>query len=135
MTTFYDSDGRVVTMTETNYDSRGNNISERISGRLVFPGSHVIYEYDTEGRLLEKIHYNPEGRQQSRESSRYNEEGDLIESARYNPDGSLTSSTEYQYVYDRRGNWIEKTVLATNNARETYEVPTEFCSRTIGYYP
>jgi len=133
--TFYDSDGQVFTMTEKTYDGRGNKISERSSGRGVDPGFRVIYEYDAVGRLLETVRYDLAGRLQSRESSRYNEKGDLIESVRYNPDGSLMSSTKYQYVYDQGRNWIERTTLVTDNAKETYNVHTEIVSRTLSYYP
>jgi len=133
--TFYDSDDRVFTMVETTYDGRGNKISESSSGRGIAQGFRVIYEYDAASRLLETVRYDLEGRLQSRESSRYNEKGDLTESARYNPDGSLTSSTKYQYVYDQGGNWIERTTLVTDNAKETYNVHTEIVSRILSYYP
>lgn len=133
--TFYDSDDRVFTMTEKTYDGRGNKISESSSGRGVAQGFRVIYEYDAAGRLLETVRYDLEGRLQSRESSRYNEKVDLTESARYNPDGSLTSSTKYQYVYDQGGNWIERTTLVTDNAKETYDLYTEIVSQTLSYYP
>jgi len=132
---FYDSEGRVFTMTETDYDGRGNKVSERSSGRGVAQGYRVIYEYDEAGRLLETIRYGPEGRQQSRQSSRFNENGDLLETAGYNPDGSLTVSTRYRYVYDEFNNWTERTTLSTNNAKETYDVITEVMSRTLSYYP
>ncbi len=82
MVTFYDSQGRVFTMTETTYDGMGNKISERSSGRGFAMGFRVIYEYDAAGRLLETVRYDLDGRLQSRESSRYNETGDLTESAR-----------------------------------------------------
>lgn len=130
---FYDSEGRVFTMTETAYDRRGNKVSERSSGRGVAQGFRIIYEYDEAGRLLETIRYDLEGRQQSRQSSRYN--GDLVETAGYNPDGSLTGSTRYRYAYDEFNNWTERTTLSTNNAKETYDVITEVMSRTLSYYP
>lgn len=132
---FYDSEGRVFTMTETAYDRRGNKVSERSSGRGVAQGFRVIYEYDEARRLLETIRYDLEGRQQSRQSSRYNDKGDLVETAGYNPDGSLTGSTRYRYVYDEFNNWTERTTLSTNNAKETYDVITEVMSRTLSYYP
>jgi hypothetical protein len=130
---FYDSEGRVFTTAETAYDGRGNKVSECSSGRGVAEGFRVIYEYDEAGRLLETIRYDLEGRQQSRQSSRYNT--DLVETASYNPDGSLMSSTGYRYVYDEVDNWTERTTLSTNNAKETYDVITEVMSRTLGYFP
>ncbi len=135
METSYDSRGRVFRMTETIYNGRGNKILERVSGRGVDRGFRVIYEYDAAGRLLEEIRFDLDGRQQSRESSSYNELGDLVESASYNPDGSLTSSWKHLYVYDENGNWIERKTVETDNAIECYDVPTEIVFRTIRYFP
>jgi YD repeat-containing protein len=135
MEAFYDSDGRLFTLTETTYDARGRKLSERTSGRGVAAGSRVLYEYDGAGRLLETVRYDLQGNQQSRESSRYNESGELLQTARYNPDGSLSGSTSYVYLYDEGRNWIQRTTLATDNARESYDLPTEILFRTISYYP
>jgi YD repeat-containing protein len=133
--TFYDTHDRIFSLIETTYDERGNKIAERSSGRGMAQGSRTIYEYDSAGRLLETVRYDLEGNQLSRQSSRYNERGDLLEAASYNPDGSLLTNTRYRYLYDEKGNWTQRIATATNNAKESYDVPTEILLRTIGYYP
>ena len=132
---FHDSRGRVFSLTETAWDAQGNKLSERSSGRGVDPGLQVLNEYDTRGRLLETVRQDLEGRLLSRETRRYNEWGDPVETARFNPDGSLASSTRYDYVHDQRGNWTERVTLLTDNAKESYGLPTEYQRRSIEYYP
>lgn len=133
--TFYDTHDRIFSLIETAYDERGNKIAERSSGRGVAPGSRTIYEYDSAGRLLETVWYDLEGNQLSRQSYRYDQWGNPLETATYNPDGSLLTSTRYRYLYDEKRNWTQRIATATNNAKESYDVPTEILLRTISYYP
>lgn len=46
MKAFYDSHGRIFSLTESSWDDRGNKLSERRSGRGVFPAFQALNEYD-----------------------------------------------------------------------------------------
>ncbi len=118
------------------YDQMNKRARETFTNSegVAFTGYLVSNEYDSEGRLVDTTRYDLSGTQQSRTSHTYNGHGHLTETATYNPDNSLCNRTTYEYTYDERGNWVEKRTFATNNLRETYNIPTLIQFRTISYH-
>jgi hypothetical protein len=130
----YDSGGRLFSVKRTTYNKTGQKLFEENTGKGVASGYRLMYEYDSEGRVLESIRYDLAGHQTSRQSYRYNFWRDLVESSQYNFDDSLRTSTEHDYAYDKMRNWIEKKTLVTSNAEERYRAPSVILFRTIQYF-
>lgn len=63
--------------------------------------------YDSAGREVKVIRFNPDGSRQSRFESAYDKDGNFTSySIYYKPD---VLSTKYEYTYDAKGNWITMT--------------------------
>lgn len=100
----------------------------------VFDDRKVYYKYDTKNHLISEVWYNKEGLENKKEvsynddytestESQYHLRGTEVSSKKYNKydhygnitfeqtkyyDGSIGSIEEYEYQYDKEGNWILK---------------------------
>ena len=113
--------------------------------------SRRLHAYDAKGRRIETVSslFGPLGRE--RQTMAYNEHGDRIEEkhesehrqmniddeGRLNDDpaGATTNVSEarFDYEYDERGNWTQKTVLARNATGDDF-VTTSTERREIVYF-
>ena len=88
------------------------------------------YQFDDKGRLLEIVETSNDGFIDMSRKYVYNAHGDLINTIFTDYGGTIQDKTG-DYKYDRKGNWVEKTVY---NQRTGYKpVKTYTYSRKIQY--
>lgn len=100
--------------------------------------------FDQLGREIEIRQVIPAGLGSPREVNdvtnfNYDEQGNLLEMKTTGPDGILVSRTSNSYVYDEKGNWIERTEVELNQTWQTepfaasFETIRQF-TRTVEYF-
>ena len=98
------------------YDDKCNLIEEYIC--IPFPKTDRknIYKYDSNGKMIEAIHYKYDGDLDFKETSKWCNKGNLIERNINYSDGSSKKNT---YKYDDKGRKIEENSFSTNGNIET----------------
>ena len=93
--------------------------------------SVVRYFYDKAGNKLRSNIYNENGYLTGMDFYDYNGKGDIIKITTYQvSDGEKVYSAKHQYIYDKKGNWIER---STYDERFNKFVTDK--TRKIKYYP
>lgn len=68
------------------------------------------FTYNAKGLLLSKDEYNAKNELFSSTLYEYNEKGDKIALIKTDLDGNISYFEQYEYIYDAKGNWIEKNI-------------------------
>jgi hypothetical protein len=92
------------------YDEKGNQVESYsyFSDSTFFSKSAI--KVDENGNKVEEKHYNSKGGLESTYLYKHNNYGDFIETQVYDARGDLKSTYTYKYKYDKKNNWIKKTV-------------------------
>jgi len=99
------------------YDTNGFIISEIWHKPAGILENQTTYEYSPDYRERIEQLYHMRGTQKSLKTTRrYNQHDDLIFQQSVDYTGSPSSIDHFEYIYDRKGNWIEKKI---------YEQPCE----------
>jgi len=84
-----------------------------------FDGDSLILQevckYDDKGHEIEQYHSNSDG-ESGKETSKYDDIGNIIELNRYYPVDSLEASWKYTYKFDDKGNIIEENTYTNGSA-------------------
>ncbi|WP_435623913.1 hypothetical protein [Flagellimonas sp.] len=129
----YDSDNNLTNVQSNKYDENGNNIEMLLNGPGGKKGWKYIYKYNFDNKKIEQFRYKPDGSLKDRRTYSYDEDGNENLQFKFNPDGSFTKfvseydemdnltvqnwyneqdeqkhQTSFEYVYDKKGNWISK---------------------------
>lgn len=132
-------------------DEKGDPIETNIYDSTGILKSKSKFEYDKKGRILESTHYGPKGELQEEKYIKYDGKGRIIEEKlkigttifvkdfRYedkekndvtliikSKDFSIMSETKYIYIYDKNGNWIEKTSIEDGKPKMIKERKIEY---------
>ena len=68
--------------------------------------------YDDNGNEIETNYYNSDGSLEKKTIYKYDDNGNTVESSYYKTDGSLPVTNSTIYEYDKKKNWVSKTILA-----------------------
>ena len=74
-------------------------------------------KFDSAGNLVEFVHLSPDGRQAERKTHSFNAQGNATETRIYGPDDRLTSRTVYRYDGERLREQLEYAADGTLSAR------------------
>jgi hypothetical protein len=159
----YEADGTILSKELFSYNGTLSKPAESISQDKdeTFFG-HVVYRYDTAGRMVERSWVDDERKPVSRNVYAYDARGNLVtievydrqdalmsrwvyryddkrnrtEWLDYHPDGSLAGRQVYRYEFDERGNWTKKVIADWVGDAQTGALePSEVIHRTLRYYP
>ena len=130
----YNSDGSLISVFTSKYDSKGNKIETNIF--IVKSNSNFKsnYKYDDKGNEIERIDYNPDASQMGKYTSKYDSKDNMIERVEYYGDGSLSSKDTNKY--DAKGNVIEYNSYDSNgsfNFKSIYK-DSVFAGTTVWVY-
>lgn len=84
------------------------------------------YTYDHRGKMVENKRFKSDGSLKETRKYTYNEQHELTEESVFDASGVIVKTTSYQYVYDKKNNWIEQTILLNH-------LPSAYIKRTIEY--
>ncbi len=104
----YYSDGSFFGKRTYLYDEKGNKLELKGYFSDGILGYRRTYLYNENGNLIEEKSYDGAMNFEGREVNKHDKNGNVIEKYRYYYDGSLRTSDFYQYLYDEKGNIIEK---------------------------
>lgn len=132
-------------------DEKGDAVETNIYDSAGILNSNFQFEYDKKGRILESMHYGPKGNLEEEKYIKYDKKGRIIEEKlkigttifvkdlRYedkenndvtliikSKDFSIMSKTKYIYIYDKNGNWIEKTSIEDGKPKMIKERKIEY---------
>lgn len=110
------------------YDQSGNPIEVVTSwtgGSSL--NKKVINLYDDKNQVIEVLTYNDKGVQKVHESRKYDQSGNLLESISMDLLKVKETKTEYQYEYDKFGNWTTRFTFHNDK-------PVSFIDREILYF-
>ena len=91
------------------------------------------YKYDEKGNIIEFTYYYSNGELAWRQNYKYDVKGNLIEENRYNYFGTREERYNYEYEFDKKGNWINKTVYR-QDLEDTKKEIYKKINREIKYY-
>lgn len=132
-TTYY-SDGRILRQGEEQYDEDGRLALEVHRDEVKETYQEVRYAYDTQGRPISERTSDSDGSLLSVRRIRYDELGNIAEETESRFDGTLTRRVLYQYRYDERGNWIERTISERKKPQFGPVLTTERAHRRVIVY-
>jgi len=89
------------------YNSKGQLLEKAKIARI--GTTKETYAYNEVGLMSKKSEYNAMGELFSVIAYQYNDYDDKIDLKKYDATGSLNYFEKYEYVYDSKGNWIERT--------------------------
>lgn len=136
---FYDPNGIVERRVVMRYDADGRLLEEgeREPDGSIREDFRTQYRYDAAGRVIEKeFYWSAIGR--VRDEYVYNPEGDVVENRHESaggfahPDGDQKWTVRSRYLYDDRGNWVERIEETTPQGGEQRISMIE--RRRIEYY-
>ena len=124
---FYSDDNRLKDRYVYKYDERG----KLVELQFYFPddskGFNDTYKYDDKGNMIASKVYYRDGTSRHLDSFKYDENGNEIEWKNNTLDGCI-DIIKYKYLFDKEGNWIQKTILDGNGQTTNIE------ERIIEYY-
>ncbi len=109
------------------YQYDANNYVIEIAKKARIGTTKVTFSYNDMGKVAKKSDYNAMGELYSVIQYEYNQYGDKTGLKKYDADGKLTYFETYQYLYDKQGNWTERT-----NFEKGKKVSVE--KRKVTYY-
>jgi hypothetical protein len=136
-------DGRIVKMTGPqlpknaafDYDESGR--LERIivldeQGQPT--AAHWLYRWNDKDQLVATGFYDLDEKLVSKEEFEHNDKGFVSSRVVYGPDGNVIERRDYEYRYDRTGNWTRRTAtrITWEDGKEKSESATS--NRKISYY-
>ncbi len=139
----YDRHGNVSEMIHTDGTMTSRNLFD-VLGRILYSGrikdgqlfSEVKRAYDSRGRMIELISYNPDGAVTGKIAHEYDDSGRRIRSTTETFQSGVTSRWITTYDFDGTGNWTkELTKKDTGAPPETETAPSHTVQeRVIEYY-
>ncbi len=140
----FQPDGTFFSKATYHYDISGNLVEENRFPPHSKNHFKWIYKYDDKGRKVEESHFlirsgiRPDQVLKSLNSRlvfSYNRKGVLKKEIRFDDMGEISSLKQFEYKYDKVGNWISQTAL--ESLKEPGEKPlvrTEVTHRKITYH-
>ncbi len=131
-----DTTGKLVSTYSHNNSPDGRFLSwRRVDGESNLATVDTT-RFDTHGRYTEQIRYEDDGALLHHWTYRYNEDGLLIAMASHDIDGNIRLQYDFDYEYDRWGNWIKRTkrVFRSIDIIEGNIAVSEITRRKITYY-
>ena len=120
-----------------NYDDNGNRIEGKQYNSDGILDYIVKFKYDINGNLIEQNQYNKKGELDYKVKIKYDINGYIIEENQYNSEGDILIEgipsmydyveLRYEYEFDDKENWIQKTIFEDDK-------PTFILEREIEYY-
>jgi len=83
--------------------------------------------YNDNGNRIEDNKYDKDGELTNKLKFKYDDNGNQIEEKNYDEDGELENKYIYEYKFDDKENWIQKTIFKDDK-------PTFIIEREIKYY-
>lgn len=113
------ADGKEIAIWKSFYDKEGKKTEEDqyFPDRSNKPVIRSIFKYDEHGNKIQEHMYNPEDRLIVRWLSKYDANHVLVEENYYYSDGSLNSRENYEYEYDKYGNWTKQIVYENDQPK------------------
>ena len=124
---YYDEDGELSFKWKFKYDDNGNLIESNGYDKDGELTSKYKSKYDVNGNLIESIRYDEDGELRIKLKFKYDDNGNQIEEKNYDEDGELENKYIYEYKFDDKENWIQKTIFKDDK-------PTFIIEREIKYY-
>lgn len=147
-----DGTGKLIRTIRYSYGPMGRLLEDQSFDADSVPEKRFVYVYDDKNRVTEDFSYYENGELNMRFTYAYDHRGDMVENKRFKADKSLFEIRKYkynelhdvveervfdandqlkktirrQYVYDKKDNWTEQTVLIDN-------LPSANIKRNIEY--
>ncbi|MBU1368907.1 MAG: hypothetical protein KJ754_00905, partial [Bacteroidetes bacterium] len=84
------------------------------------------YTYDYKGNIDRNFRFSANGNLKEVRHYKYDENNNIVSEIVKNDAGDTLKSTVYQYVYDKKNNWVEKTIIIDNQ-------PVKLIKRKLTY--
>ena len=122
----YKPEGTFYSKTSSTFDAKGNETGYLLQ-TTGYANSSRKYTYDDKGNKTEEIWMNGKNETDFRFVRAYDAYGSMTEESTYKKD-KLIGKVTWQYVYDKKGNWIRRTQYSNEG------VDFDVAERTIVYY-
>ena len=123
----YNSEGKLDEKWTSKFDAKGNEIKSNLFNSESKLVSKYTFEYDDKENMIEMNYYNYDDELISIMTYEFDDNGNLIEENKYDKDGELEDEFSYEYKFDDKENWIQKTIFEDDK-------PTFIIEREIKYY-
>jgi YD repeat-containing protein len=94
------------------HDQSGKLVKQIYTGSTDTLGAFTSYEYDEDAKLIRRCYYDDEVNCRSCRHFSRDKFGNINMEADYLCDSTLVEMFKYYYIYEERGNWIEKRFYA-----------------------
>lgn len=119
--------GRPIILNFYEPEIRGNQIEASLYDEEGQFYRRFTYAYDAKGTLIEENTYDYDGSLYHRSLYTNDDKGNPVKVKAYKGDGTSDYSWNYQYEYDKKGNWIKKQCFGE-------VIPSYIAERKIKYY-
>ncbi|MBU2558066.1 MAG: hypothetical protein KJ578_09840 [Bacteroidetes bacterium] len=122
----YDANGKPEKQFVYKYDEEGvlrEDYSYLNSGEF---NMKFTYTYDYKGNIDRNFRFSADGNLKEVRHYKYDENNNIVSEIVKNDAGDTLKSTVYQYVYDKKNNWVEKTIIIDNQ-------PVKLIKRKLTY--
>ena len=89
--------------------------------------SKTVYTYDAKGNAIEKQVFDKDNNLKQRVTSVFDDNNNETEVKYFDKDGNVTKTESYTLVYDKKKNWIKKTMSVDGK-------PTMILLQKLKYY-
>lgn len=130
-----DPDGAIIERVVYTFDAKGR-VGElsRYDGTGALT-SKVVNSYDDHGHLAVQTTYDGVGAMTSKETWTNDDDGNKVDWVIYNADASVKEKWQYDYKFDKAGNWTKRTASkVVEKFGKPTTVPTYVTTRTIEYF-
>jgi YD repeat-containing protein len=101
-------------------------------GRLT--PSHWLYRWSDDNKLMGTGFYALDGQLAALEEFEYNEQGFVSARNAFGTGGELVERREYEYTYDKAGNWTTRTTTRITYESDSEKKESAVMTRKISYY-
>lgn len=124
---YYSRDGAFSSWNEYTFNDKGLIIQEMKYEKGGGPIGRILFTYDARGNLLERLESVRNANNTTRYIYTYDENDNITSLKKYDKDEKLIETKTYAYLYDAKGNWLEKLEYIDG-------IEKNVDKRTVAYY-